>query len=148
MGTESRNLRCSIGVARCLIRSHSSRCNSAPRQIQLHGLPYRGQETGGPLLQGSGRQVRGRRWSGCETRAKGQGWGHRRLGPDPHASEQRARRRSKDDGRMDPCAEIGACGPALETWSKTTLEIEIKWSKPSFEDIRFGFEITMYIATR
>ncbi|HKE40306.1 MAG TPA: pyrroloquinoline quinone precursor peptide PqqA [Casimicrobiaceae bacterium] len=24
----------------------------------------------------------------------------------------------------------------------------MKWSKPSFEDIRFGFEITMYIATR
>jgi len=37
---------------------------------------------------------------------------------------------------------------ALETLSKTTLEIAMKWSKPSFEDIRFGFEITMYIATR
>jgi len=24
----------------------------------------------------------------------------------------------------------------------------MEWSKPSFEDIRFGFEITMYIATR
>jgi len=32
--------------------------------------------------------------------------------------------------------------------SNTTLEITMKWSKPSFEDIRFGFEITMYIATR
>jgi len=36
----------------------------------------------------------------------------------------------------------------LATLSKTTLEIAMKWSKPSFEDIRFGFEITMYIATR
>ncbi|TMH25863.1 MAG: pyrroloquinoline quinone precursor peptide PqqA [Betaproteobacteria bacterium] len=24
----------------------------------------------------------------------------------------------------------------------------MQWSKPSFQDIRFGFEITMYIATR
>jgi len=24
----------------------------------------------------------------------------------------------------------------------------MQWSKPSFEDIRFGFEITMYVATR
>jgi len=23
----------------------------------------------------------------------------------------------------------------------------MQWTKPSFEDIRFGFEITMYIAT-
>jgi len=30
----------------------------------------------------------------------------------------------------------------------TTLEIAMKWSKPCFEDFRFGFEITMYIATR
>jgi len=22
------------------------------------------------------------------------------------------------------------------------------WTKPAFEDIRFGFEITMYVATR
>jgi coenzyme PQQ precursor peptide PqqA len=29
-----------------------------------------------------------------------------------------------------------------------TPEIAMKWSKPLFEDIRFGFEITMYIATR
>jgi coenzyme PQQ precursor peptide PqqA len=27
-------------------------------------------------------------------------------------------------------------------------EIVMQWSKPSFQDIRFGFEITMYIATR
>jgi coenzyme PQQ precursor peptide PqqA len=32
--------------------------------------------------------------------------------------------------------------------SNTTQEVAMKWSKPSFEDIRFGFEITMYIATR
>jgi len=32
--------------------------------------------------------------------------------------------------------------------SKITPEVAMKWSKPSFEDIRFGFEITMYIATR
>ena len=24
----------------------------------------------------------------------------------------------------------------------------IVWTKPEFEDIRFGFEITMYVATR
>jgi len=24
----------------------------------------------------------------------------------------------------------------------------MQWSKPSFQDIRFGFEITMYVATR
>jgi coenzyme PQQ precursor peptide PqqA len=30
----------------------------------------------------------------------------------------------------------------------TAPEVAMTWSKPSFEDIRFGFEITMYIATR
>ena len=33
------------------------------------------------------------------------------------------------------------CGRQLQ-------EVAMQWSKPSFEDIRFGFEITMYIATR
>lgn len=28
------------------------------------------------------------------------------------------------------------------------LEIIMKWSKPAFTDLRFGFEITMYIANR
>lgn len=26
--------------------------------------------------------------------------------------------------------------------------LKMKWTKPSFTDMRFGFEITMYIATR
>jgi len=30
----------------------------------------------------------------------------------------------------------------------TTEGDRMQWSKPSFQDIRFGFEITMYIATR
>jgi coenzyme PQQ precursor peptide PqqA len=47
---------------------------------------------------------------------------------------------------MDPRAEVGAS--ALLSNLGTTLEIAMKWSKPSFDDIRFGFEITMYIATR
>src|SRR5215472_6675593 len=143
MDTESRNLRYSFGLARYLVRGRSSRCNCTSHQVQLPGLPYRGQEARGSLLQGGRRQVRGRRWSGREARAKGQERWHWRLGPDPHAAEQRARRRSEDAGRMDPCAEINACGSALETFSLTTLEIQMNWSKPSFEDIRFGFEITM-----
>lgn len=27
-------------------------------------------------------------------------------------------------------------------------EMEMVWSKPSYVDVRFGFEITMYIANR
>jgi coenzyme PQQ precursor peptide PqqA len=30
----------------------------------------------------------------------------------------------------------------------TQLEIIMAWTKPQFADIRFGFEITMYIANR
>jgi coenzyme PQQ precursor peptide PqqA len=28
------------------------------------------------------------------------------------------------------------------------MEATMAWSKPAFEDIRFGFEITMYVANR
>ena len=37
-----------------------------------------------------------------------------------------------------------------DAWTRSlaTPEVAMKWSKPFFEDIRFGFEITMYIATR
>ncbi|MDF3036329.1 MAG: PqqA family [Paucimonas sp.] len=31
---------------------------------------------------------------------------------------------------------------------KTTEETVMQWTKPSFTDLRFGFEITMYIANR
>jgi coenzyme PQQ precursor peptide PqqA len=30
----------------------------------------------------------------------------------------------------------------------TNQERDMLWTKPEFEDLRFGFEITMYIATR
>lgn len=38
-------------------------------------------------------------------------------------------------------AEIPAC-------SKTTGEENMSWTTPQFVDMRFGFEITMYIANR
>jgi coenzyme PQQ precursor peptide PqqA len=31
---------------------------------------------------------------------------------------------------------------------KTNEEIDMAWTKPEFTDLRFGFEITMYIANR
>jgi coenzyme PQQ precursor peptide PqqA len=49
------------------------------------------------------------------------------------------------DNRLAPRGKVAY---APNGASKTTPEIAMKWSKPSFEDIRFGFEITMYIATR
>jgi coenzyme PQQ precursor peptide PqqA len=30
----------------------------------------------------------------------------------------------------------------------THQEIPMQWTQPAFEDLRFGFEITMYIASR
>jgi coenzyme PQQ precursor peptide PqqA len=33
--------------------------------------------------------------------------------------------------------------------TRTTLqEITMQWTKPAFSDLRFGFEVTMYIANR
>jgi coenzyme PQQ precursor peptide PqqA len=52
-------------------------------------------------------------------------------GPD---NENAPKRRVPAIGRPE-------CGIQLE-------EIAMQWSKPSFEVIRWGFEITMYIATR
>jgi len=48
-----------------------------------------------------------------------------------------------------PCAKtrrrpgVAACGHA--TNQKETF---MQWTQPAFEDLRFGFEITMYIASR
>ena len=30
----------------------------------------------------------------------------------------------------------------------TSRRLSMQWSQPAFEDLRFGFEITMYIASR
>lgn len=32
--------------------------------------------------------------------------------------------------------------------SSSPKEIVMKWTKPQYQDLRFGFEITMYIAAR
>lgn len=32
--------------------------------------------------------------------------------------------------------------------SSVPKEIAMKWTKPQYQDLRFGFEITMYIAAR
>jgi coenzyme PQQ precursor peptide PqqA len=39
-------------------------------------------------------------------------------------------------------------GAAILDFAQPTLEQAMLWTKPAFEDIRFGFEITMYVATR
>jgi coenzyme PQQ precursor peptide PqqA len=40
-----------------------------------------------------------------------------------------------------------AFGPA-SVWPINAQGGSMKWETPSFTDMRFGFEITMYIATR
>jgi pyrroloquinoline quinone biosynthesis protein A len=44
-------------------------------------------------------------------------------------------------------AEEPRNGPAF-VWPITAQGGSMKWETPSFTDMRFGFEITMYIATR
>ena len=34
------------------------------------------------------------------------------------------------------------------TYTDQSKEITMQWTKPEFTDLRFGFEITMYIANR
>ena len=52
------------------------------------------------------------------------------------------------------CAALhGACNRMSRAWPGIRLAIiaqggSMKWETPSFTDMRFGFEITMYIATR
>jgi coenzyme PQQ precursor peptide PqqA len=41
---------------------------------------------------------------------------------------------------------VAATGPIDR--SEQLLGQTMLWTKPEFEDIRFGFEITMYVATR
>lgn len=38
--------------------------------------------------------------------------------------------------------------PARMTIHPTSKEIDMKWEKPQASDMRWGFEITMYIANR
>jgi coenzyme PQQ precursor peptide PqqA len=52
-------------------------------------------------------------------------------------------RRSLDNGVAPNGSTIRPTG--CRTQRK---EVAMQWSKPSFQDIRFGFEITMYVATR
>ncbi len=55
--------------------------------------------------------------------------------------------RSNCAGKMTLC-----CGRAATTVTLRTgcfhKEVFMKWEKPAASDIRFGFEITMYIANR
>jgi coenzyme PQQ precursor peptide PqqA len=46
----------------------------------------------------------------------------------------------------DPAAEWTAKPRGFD--SINSLEQAMAWTKPTFVDIRFGFEITMYIANR
>ena len=41
-----------------------------------------------------------------------------------------------------------ALGPWAGSAIQSALEYMMAWTKPEFIDIRFGFEITMYILTR
>ena len=41
---------------------------------------------------------------------------------------------------------VGRCIPPLIR--KQCKETIMKWNKPEFSDLRFGFEVTMYIANR
>jgi coenzyme PQQ precursor peptide PqqA len=41
-------------------------------------------------------------------------------------------------------ATTGCTGVPLDNLMETTMQ----WTTPSYTDMRFGFEITMYIATR
>jgi len=46
---------------------------------------------------------------------------------------------------------VAVRGPARYRQPSATLATlgqTMAWTKPEFEDLRFGFEITMYVATR
>ena len=42
----------------------------------------------------------------------------------------------------------GHVAPARWSKPKIVLEVTIMWTKPDFTEMRFGFEITMYIGNR
>jgi coenzyme PQQ precursor peptide PqqA len=63
--------------------------------------------------------------------------------------------RAINTAKTDHCA--GACAGGGVKYNKhrsprasldQPLRQTMLWTKPQFEDIRFGFEITMYVATR
>jgi len=53
--------------------------------------------------------------------------------------------------QVEPGMELAAFGPDRESKAvtrRTIQETAMQWSTPAYTDLRFGFEITMYIATR
>jgi pyrroloquinoline quinone biosynthesis protein A len=38
--------------------------------------------------------------------------------------------------------------PSLDAQTNTIKEVCIMWTKPAYEDLRIGFEVTMYFANR
>ena len=58
---------------------------------------------------------------------------------------QRAARDLRSDVRVRIQREHGDRPSAA---SQPTRRLPMQWTRPAFEDLRFGFEITMYIASR
>jgi len=52
-----------------------------------------------------------------------------------------------DVGRMQSVG-WGVLHSSLQRYQPLTLRSYIMWTKPEFTEMRFGFEVTMYIANR
>jgi pyrroloquinoline quinone biosynthesis protein A len=59
-----------------------------------------------------------------------------------------APRRTARDLRSAPRVRIDADTATAFGGVPTHQETPMQWTRPAFEDLRFGFEITMYIASR
>lgn len=51
-------------------------------------------------------------------------------------------------GKSEAQRPVQSTMESQETYQPIQKEISMQWTKPEFTDLRFGFEITMYIANR